>query len=102
MTTTNQQTIDFQRGDVVTVEGMDGDDTRAAVLGVAEELAGEYEIPTRNGTRTLEEYWRGHGIDADERVIEVRYVKGVDLNGEPKTYSQTVYGMPESQVVGDG
>ena len=90
----------FSHGDRVTVEQLSGDQSTAYVVGVAEKPAGEYEIETRNGTRTLAEYWRGYDerIDNDMPIVEVRYAEGFTLDGEPATYSETVYGYPAVAV----
>lgn len=88
----------FEAGDTVMVDSLDGDQSEAAVVEIANDTAGDYTIPTQHGERTLEEHWRGHGVSADEPVVRVRYVKGVTIDGNPASYSQTVYGIPISKV----
>lgn len=92
--------IEVERGDHVVVRNLDGEASEAVVVGIADEPAAEYMIPTRNGERSLQEYRRGDNLSADETVVEVRYVKGVDIDGAPVSYSQTVYGVPLSAVEG--
>jgi len=91
---------EIARGDRVVVEQLSGDQSEAVVVRVSPEPAGEYEIETRNGTRTLAEYWAGvdDRIDAETAVVEVRYPNGYTLDGEPATYGERVYGYPAVAV----
>lgn len=81
--------------DHVTVRGLDGDRSDAVVVALPDTPAEEYQLDSNNGQgTTLAEYWRGYGDFAGSAVVEVRYVKGVTADGEPVTYSKSVYGFP--------
>ncbi len=88
----------YTPGTHVVVEGLDGERSDAVVVGYHDQPAGEHEIDTDRGSTTLAEYWRGHGVDADEPVVAIRYAKGVSWQGTIETWSKSTYDFPESQV----
>lgn len=90
---------DLTVGDQVTVTGMDGEESEAVVCNDPLHTCATYTIERSSGQEvSLAEYWRGHDVDEDEAVVEIRYVKGVSVDGEPLTYSKGTYGFPISKV----
>lgn len=82
----------LKQGDHVEVAGYDEEWNEAVVVRVSDERAGEYEY---DGQSLAARY---RDVDVDEYVVEVRFINGVSLGGEPVSYTTTKYGYPESRV----
>jgi hypothetical protein len=74
------------QGDPVLVTNIDGEQAEGEVVRVYDEPVSEVEAPYLNAdSATVYDYWRGHGVDPDERTVSV-------LVGE------RMYDYPESKV----
>ena len=91
----------LEPGDTVLVEDQDGEHHRAIVAVIRDEPAGEYRIEpaNRKAPVTIQQYWRPLSIGVEEPVVGVRFVKGVDWDGSPLTWSQRIVDYPASQLM---
>lgn len=87
----------MEAGDEVLVENMDGEQSRAAIDSLPDQLAGEATIPKGDEEVSVSRYW-GSSVDPDEAVVVVRFVKTVTQTGEPLGFSKKTYTYPESKV----
>lgn len=86
-------------GEPVFVEDKDGEQHRAAIAELPAETAGSFMIERRGKTISLVDYWRPIQISIDQRVIGVRYVKGVAPDGTPRTYQKRITHYPANRVI---
>ncbi|MDZ7850052.1 MAG: hypothetical protein U5K70_04300 [Halodesulfurarchaeum sp.] len=92
---------DLKPGDTAPVENQDGGHNRAIVAVIRDEPAGECQVTPqrRDAPISIKQLWRPVSIGADEPVVGVRFVKGVDWDGTPLTWTQRIADYPASRVM---
>jgi|JXWS01.1.fsa_nt_gb hypothetical protein len=88
----------IEPGDRVIATKLNDDESEAVVAAVLETTVDDYNFDSGRGDTNLYEYWKGMNISTHERVVEIRYVKGVDWAGDPVSYSKQTYAFPESRI----